>query len=66
MITDVLDLFAENDADFYRSTAVKRVVVDVICYKELLREKKLGARQSTLDAFFMKEDVPQPGPSSHQ
>jgi hypothetical protein len=56
---DVLDLFIESDADFDRSTAVKRVVVDVIsCYKELPREKKLRARQSTLDAFFKKEDVP--------
>jgi hypothetical protein len=44
---------------------VKRVVIDVIfCYKELLREKKLRARQSTLDAFFKKDDVPQPGPAS--
>jgi hypothetical protein len=64
---DVLDLFTENDADFDRSTVVKRVIVDAIsCYKELLREKKLRARQSTLDAFFKKKDVPQPGPSSRQ
>jgi hypothetical protein len=60
---DALDIFTENDADFDRSTAVKRVVVDVIsCYKELLREKKLRARQSTLDAYFKREDVPQNGP----
>jgi hypothetical protein len=66
-IMDAFDLFIENDADFDRSTAVKRVVVDAIsCYKELLREKKLRARQSTLDAFFKEEDVPQPGPSSRQ
>jgi hypothetical protein len=48
-IMDVLDLLTENDTDFDRSTTVKRVVVDVIsCYKELLREQKLRARQSTL------------------
>jgi hypothetical protein len=64
---DVLDFFTENDADFDRSTAVKRVVVDVIsCYRKLLREKKFLACQSTLDTFFKKEDVPQPGPSSRQ
>jgi hypothetical protein len=46
---------------------VKIVIVDVIsCYKKLLWEKKLRARQSTLDAFFKKEDVPQPGLSSRQ
>jgi hypothetical protein len=66
MIMDALDLFTENDADFDCSTAVKRVVDAISCYKELLREKKLRARQSAIDAFFKKEDVPQPGPSSHQ
>jgi hypothetical protein len=65
-IIDALDLFTENDTDFDHSTAAKRVAVDVIsCYKELLWEK-LRARQSTLDAFFKEEDVPQPGPSSCQ
>jgi hypothetical protein len=63
---DALDLFTENDADFNCSIAVKRVVVDAIsCYKELLRKKKLQARQSTLDAFFKKEDVPQPASNSN-
>jgi hypothetical protein len=46
MILDVLDIFTENNADFDLSTAVKRLVIDVIsCYKEPLREKKLRARQ---------------------
>jgi hypothetical protein len=40
-IVDVLDLFTENDADFDRSTAVKRDVVVISCYKELLWEKQL-------------------------
>jgi hypothetical protein len=65
MIMDVLDLFTENDADIDRSTAVKRVVDAISCYKELLRGK-LRARQSTLNVYFKKEDVPQPGPSSCQ
>jgi hypothetical protein len=38
-----------------RQHEVKRDVYDVIlCYKEMLRDKGLQARQSTLDAFFKK------------
>jgi hypothetical protein len=65
MIMDVLDLVTENDADFDRSTVVKRVVDVISCHKELLREK-FRSRQSTLDDFFKKEDVPQLCPSSRQ
>jgi hypothetical protein len=37
------------------------------CWAVILREiRKLRARQSTLDAFFKEEDVPQSDPYSRQ
>jgi hypothetical protein len=61
----------ENDPSSEPQREVKRDVYDVIlCYKEMLRDKELQARQSTLDAFFKKradihlENEPQPVSSS--
>jgi hypothetical protein len=45
----------ENNPSSESQHEVKRDVYDVIlCYKEMLRDKELQARQSTLDAFFKK------------
>jgi hypothetical protein len=52
------------------SEAVRQseVFVTTSCYRELLRERKLKKRQSTLDAYIKKKqrfaEDPQPGPSS--
>jgi ribosomal protein S13 len=69
-INDAIDIVTENDPNFERSTKVKRGVLDISCYKEMHHEKKLWARQSTLDAFFKKKadnymvDETQPDPFS--
>jgi hypothetical protein len=68
-ITQIMDQSIDNDPDWERSNKAKRGVLDMIsCYRELLRERKLKKRQSTLDAYTKKTprfaEDPQPGPSS--
>jgi len=68
-ITQIMDQFIDNDPDWERSNQAKRGVLDMTsCYRELLRERKLKKRQSTLDAYIKKKprfaEDPQPGPSS--
>jgi hypothetical protein len=68
-ITQIMDHFIDNDPDCKRSSKAKRGVLHMIsCYRELLRERKLKKRQSTLDAYIKKKPRfakdPQPGPSS--
>jgi hypothetical protein len=68
-ITQIMDQFIDNDPDWERSNKAKRGVLDVTsCYRELLSERKLKKRQSTLDAYIKKKprfaEEPQLGPSS--
>jgi hypothetical protein len=52
-ITDALCNLTENYPNFEGSTKAKRGVYGTIfCYKEILREIKLQARQSALHAFL--------------
>jgi hypothetical protein len=64
-----MDQFIDNDLDWQRSSKAKRGVHDMIsCYQELLHERKLKKRQSTLDAYIKKKqrfaEDPQTTPSS--
>lgn len=70
-INEVLEMFSKKNSDWEHSSTVKSSILKCIsCYRELLREKRLWARWSTLNAFFKnepavsKENEPQPGPSS--
>jgi len=68
-ITQITDQFIDNDPDWEQSIKAKQGVLDMIsCYRELLRERKVKKRQSTLEAYIKKKprfaEDPQPGPSS--
>jgi hypothetical protein len=68
-IMQIMDQFIDNDPDWERSNKARRGVLDMIsCYRELLRDRKLMKRQSTLDAYIKKKprfaEDPQPGSSS--
>jgi hypothetical protein len=68
-ITQITDQFMDNDPDWEQSIKAKQDVLDMIsCYRELLRERKVKKRQSTLEAYIKKKprfaEDPQPGHSS--
>jgi hypothetical protein len=53
---NAMNTVTENDSNYEHSTKVKIDVYDVLpCGKEILREKKVEAKQSPLDAFFKKK-----------
>jgi hypothetical protein len=63
-----MDEFINNDPDWERSSQAKQGVLDrMSCYWELLHERKLKKRQSTLDAYVKKKqrfaEDPHSGPS---
>jgi len=61
LIDDAVEIFIENDPDFDRSSKVARAIDSGInCYKELYRELKQNAVQSTLDKYFIKEKRQEP------
>jgi hypothetical protein len=49
---DATDSVTWIDRKFESSPEMKRGVYDIACYKEMLREKTLEARPSTVVAFF--------------
>ena len=55
-ITKIVDQFVDNDADYERSSNVKRGVLSMLsCYQKLLTELHQRKRQATLsDYVFMK------------
>jgi hypothetical protein len=68
-IMQIMDQFIDNDPYWERRNKAKRGVLDMTsCYRELLSERKLKKRQSTLDAYIKKKprftEEPQPSPSS--
>lgn len=68
-ITAIMEHFTENDPDWKRSSQAKIGVLDIVsCYRELLRERQLKKRQSSLYVYFKKqpkhEEGQQSGPSS--
>jgi hypothetical protein len=51
-----MDIVTENDPNFEYSTEVRRDLYDMIsCYKEMLRERKLQAKELTLCTFLKKK-----------
>jgi hypothetical protein len=64
-----MDQFRGNDPDYEQESKAERGVLEIIsCYQELLRERKVKKRYSTLDAHIIKKKTyaedPQPSPSS--
>jgi len=55
LISQAMDIFADNDPDENRSLNVTRAIDNAInCYKEIYLEKKAGKVQQTLDNFVTK------------
>lgn len=68
-ITQIMEQFVENDPDDERSSKVKRGVMSMLsCYHEMLKERRLRKRQTTLNHFIFKKtkvnEEPTPGPST--
>jgi hypothetical protein len=68
-IMQIMDQFIDNDPDYEPSCKARRGVLErTYCCRDLLCERILKKRKSTLDASIMKKprfaDDPQPGSSS--
>ena len=69
VIMQIVDQAIYIDPNYeWRSTAWRGDTEMICCYWELLHERKLKKRKSTLDAYITKKpkfiEDPQPGPSS--
>ena len=67
---NAIKIIEENDPNTDRSAKVSREIQNSLaCYKELYRERKNAARQTSLDHFLTKAENHQPsipGPSREQ
>lgn len=54
LIQEAMTIFSENDPSSERSLKVSRQVeTAVFCYKQLYKDKKESAKQTSLDSFFI-------------